>query len=337
MSPRVPADERRRIVELSIQGFSQRVICRLLQRSRNAVSRAIQAYRQIWGISDRDRAGRSRCTDDEVDRLIIAAVVADPHISAKGIKDALHLNASVWTIRRRLAEAGLANCVAAQKPHITDRQRSMRLQFARSVQTWGSEEWGEVVFSDESTFSSRWDQERRVWRPMNSRYSPQYTQSVFASGRCSVSVWTAMTREGLGPLVLIDGNLSASTYSLIIERELLPYVLNGPFKDGCFVYQHDRSPIHTARSVKSLLEGLAVRTLEGPPVGADLNPIENVWGLVKRRLAAQESWKFNEGDPIRGHTGGVGSTSCTPRDRGRALQFDAISCGASDCRRWALD
>lgn len=96
-----------------------------------------------------------------------------------------------------------------------------------------------------------------------------------------------MTREGLGPLVLIDGNLSASTYSLIIERELLPYVLNGPFKDGCFVYQHDRSPIHTARSVKSLLEGLAVRTLEWPPVGADLNPIENVWGLVKRRLAAR--------------------------------------------------
>ncbi|KAH6941032.1 hypothetical protein HPB50_012695 [Hyalomma asiaticum] len=112
-------------------------------------------------------------------------------------------------------------------------------------------------------------------QPIHLRYSPQYTQSVFASGRCSVSVWAAMTREGLGPLVLIDGNLSASTYSLITERELLPYVLNGPFKDGCFVYQHDRSPIHTARSVKSLL------------VGADLNPIENVWGLVKRRLAAR--------------------------------------------------
>ncbi|KAH8042304.1 hypothetical protein HPB51_021388 [Rhipicephalus microplus] len=96
-----------------------------------------------------------------------------------------------------------------------------------------------------------------------------------------------MTREGLGPLVLIDGSLSASTYSLIIERELLPYVLNGPFKDGCFVYQHDRSPIHTASSVKSLLEGLGVRTLEWPPVGADLNPIDSVWGLVKRRLAAR--------------------------------------------------
>ncbi|KAH8035934.1 hypothetical protein HPB51_012308 [Rhipicephalus microplus] len=208
MSPRVPAVGRRRIVELSIQGFSQRVMCQLLQRSRNAVSRAIQAYRQTGGISDRDRAGRSRCTDDKVNKLIITAVVADLHTTAKGIKDALHLNASVGTIRRRLAEAGLANCVAAQKPHIKDRQRSMRLQFARSVQTWGSEVWGEVVFSDESTFSSRLDQERRVWRPMNS-------------------------------------------------------------------------------SVKSLIEGFDVRTLEWPPVGADLNTIENVWGLVKRRLAAR--------------------------------------------------
>ncbi|KAH8026371.1 hypothetical protein HPB51_020355 [Rhipicephalus microplus] len=96
-----------------------------------------------------------------------------------------------------------------------------------------------------------------------------------------------MTREGLGPLVLIDGNLSSSTYSLIIERESLPHALNGPFKDGCFVYQLDRSPIHTTRSVQSSLEGLAVRTLEWPPVRIDLNPIENVWGLVKRQLGAR--------------------------------------------------
>ncbi|KAH8035617.1 hypothetical protein HPB51_007852 [Rhipicephalus microplus] len=242
-----------------------------------------------WGISDRDHAGRSRCTGDDVDRLIIAAVVADPHITEKGMKDALLLNASLCTIRRRLAEAGRANCIMAQKPHITDRQKSMRPQFGRSVQAWGSEEWGKFVLSDKSTFSSRWDQER---------YSPQYTQSVFASGRCSLSVWATMTREGLVPLILIDGNLSASSYSIIIERELLPYVLNRPFKDGCFVYQHDRSPIHTARSVKSLLEDLAVRTLEWPPVGVDLNPIENVWGLVKRRLAARNLGSSTKGTPF---------------------------------------
>ncbi|KAH7984583.1 hypothetical protein HPB52_022857 [Rhipicephalus sanguineus] len=114
-----------------------------------------------------------------------------------------------------------------------------------------------------------------------------FTQKVFASGRCAVSVWAAMSRQGLGPLVLIDGKWTASKYALIIEQEWVPYVLDGPFKDGCCIFQHDRSPIYTARSVKSLLEDLAVRTLEWPPVGVDLNPIENVWGLIKRQLAAR--------------------------------------------------
>ncbi|KAH7985826.1 hypothetical protein HPB52_025384 [Rhipicephalus sanguineus] len=139
------------------------------------------------GISDRDRAGRSRCTDDEVDRLIIAAVVADPHISAKGIKDALHLNASVWTIRRRLAEAGLANCVAAQKPHITDRQDPFDCSL-RVLCRHGDQKRGEVVFSDESTFSSRWDQERRVFT------------TVHAVGLCQ---WP-MLCECLGPMTRKD-------------------------------------------------------------------------------------------------------------------------------------
>lgn len=169
MSPRIPLNERRRIVDLSIQGFSQRVICRLLERSRNAVTRVIQTYRKERRIVDRQRRGRPRCTEYEVDRLIIATVVAHIFISEKCIRDALQLNIYVWTIRRILVEAGLMNCVAAQKPQLTDRQRTLRLQFARAVQTWTSAEWQEVVFSDESTFSSRWDQKRRVWHPMNSR------------------------------------------------------------------------------------------------------------------------------------------------------------------------
>ncbi|KAH7933364.1 hypothetical protein HPB49_011921 [Dermacentor silvarum] len=40
-------------------------------------------------------------------------------------------------------------------------------------------------------------------------------------------------------------------------------------------------------SVKSLLDDYGVRTLKWPPVGADLNPMENIWGLVKRRLASR--------------------------------------------------
>lgn len=170
MAPRVPIEERRNIIRYFLEGIPQREICRITNRSRDAVSRAIRAYREDQGrLADAQRSGRSRVTTEEEDQLIVAAVVADPFLSAKEIREALRLDASAKTIRRRLQVAGVRSCVAAQKPHLTDKQRQARLDFARAVEQWSAEDWGEVVFTDESTFSTRWDQQRRVWRPMNCR------------------------------------------------------------------------------------------------------------------------------------------------------------------------
>lgn len=119
------------------------------------------------------------------------------------------------------------------------------------------------------------------------RYLQPWIQTVLMSGRCAVNVWGAITKHGLGPLVRIEGRFVAESYCAILRDQLLPYLLDGPFQDGCFLLQHDRSPVHTARSVTSLLEELCIRTLEWPPVGADLNAIENVWGIMKHRLAAR--------------------------------------------------
>ncbi|KAH7956587.1 hypothetical protein HPB52_010877 [Rhipicephalus sanguineus] len=288
MPPYVPLEQRQRIVELSLQGWSQRAICRLMNRSRAAVSRIIRTYRDHGGsLADRERSGRPGATDTETDSLIVACVVVDPFIDAKEIRRELQLDVSLSTIRRRLREAGLRGCVAAQKPQLTERQRQLRLEFARSVEGCTVEEWGEVIFTDESTFSSRWDQQRHVWRPMNCRYLPEYCHNVLSSGRCAVSAWGAISKEGLCPLVRINGSFTASAYCRLLQEVLVPYALEGPFEDGCYQLQHDRSPIHTARMVATVLENLAIRTLPWPPVGADLNPIENVWGIVKSRLSAR--------------------------------------------------
>lgn len=171
MPPRVPEDDRRYIVRLFVEGVPQKEICLRTGRSKSAATRVVKAFRDDDGrIADAPRSGRPRACEGEEDRLIIAAAVADPFLNAQEIKRELGLHVSCDTIRKRLKEAGLRNCIASQKPFLTERQRRQRLEFARAYEHWGVEEWGQVIFTDESSFCTRWDQQQHVWRPLNFRY-----------------------------------------------------------------------------------------------------------------------------------------------------------------------
>ncbi len=56
------------------------------------------------------------------------------------------------------------------------------------------------------------------------------------------------------------------------------------FKDAELIFQQDLAPAHTAKSTKSWLNDHGVGVLDWPANSPDLNPIENLWGIVKRKM-----------------------------------------------------
>ncbi len=56
------------------------------------------------------------------------------------------------------------------------------------------------------------------------------------------------------------------------------------FKDADFIFQQDLAPAHTAKITKSWLNDHGVGVLDWPANSPDLNPIENIWGIVKREM-----------------------------------------------------
>ncbi len=56
------------------------------------------------------------------------------------------------------------------------------------------------------------------------------------------------------------------------------------FKDADFIFQQDLAPVHTAKSTKSWLNDHGVGVLDWPANTPDLIPIENLWGIVKRKM-----------------------------------------------------
>ncbi|KAH9369373.1 hypothetical protein HPB48_017725 [Haemaphysalis longicornis] len=244
---RVPHSERVRIVELCLKSYTQREIAELTGRSMNTVTRIIQAYRNEGRICD---APHDRCphvTSAIEDELLVAAAYANPFGTAQQHAQLAGVSASLTTVNRRLAEAGLKSRVTVQKPLLSDDNKAARLRFASEHCTWSVDDWKQVVL-----FAPRWDQKHCVWRPVNTRYKPEYIQ-VASSGRTTVNVWAVMSRDGLGALHGIGGSLPAEKYSEILEYVMIPYALDGPFPDGDYLFQQDLAPVHTAKSVKKLL------------------------------------------------------------------------------------
>ncbi|KAG0411857.1 hypothetical protein HPB47_010995 [Ixodes persulcatus] len=167
--PRVDEATRVRILTLVQEGRTRRSIAAEIGCALGTVTRIVCAFRDDGRIRDMEREGRPRRTTAEEDQWIIAAACCDPSMTAAEIREELGLQVSLSTIRKRLHAAGLRSRVACQRPLLTQSHKRLRLEFATNHLAWTVEDWKLVVFSDESTFCSKGDQQRCVWRPVCSR------------------------------------------------------------------------------------------------------------------------------------------------------------------------
>ncbi len=78
-------------------------------------------------------------------------------------------------------------------------------------------------------------------------------------------------------------SLAAPVYQEILEHFMLPSA-DQLFKDADFIFQQDLTPAHPAKSTKSWLNDQQVGVLDWPANSPDLNPIENIWDIIKRKM-----------------------------------------------------
>ncbi|GFU25332.1 transposable element Tcb2 transposase [Trichonephila clavipes] len=194
---------------------------------------------------------------------------------------------SRFTVARRLHGGGLFARRPVRCVPLTPAHRRRRSLWCQEHRNWRDNEWGRVLFTDESRFSLSSDSHRiLIWRERGSRNHPSNIIERDRYGGRGVLVWGGIMLGSRTDLHIFDtGSVNGTRYC---NEILLPYVrLFRGAMSLQFLFMDDNAPCHRTVAAEQLLENEDIERMDWPARFPDLNPIEHVWYFLGRRLAAR--------------------------------------------------
>lgn len=240
--------------------------------------------------TQKPRSGRPRKTSARSVNVLKRTLEGNPRVTARVVKEDnpdVFGEVSVRTVSRRVNELHYTSHKPLRKPLLTRAQRARRVAFANKYLTWSEDDWLSVLWSDEATFTVTCNRGARVYRRKGSdALDPRYVESTVKHPD-SLMVWGCFTGKGLGSLVVLPKNLKVNQG---VYLELLSDYLPESFeRTGATVFQQDGAPAHTAKSITTWLDDCRVSFIKDWPGNSpDLNPIENLWHMVKKDLQGKD-------------------------------------------------
>ena len=155
------------------------------------------------------------------------------------------------------------------------RVRALRAAFLEALQT---EDVTCFQFVDETSTNLTYC--RRYARAEGGQRAHQVTP---LHGRPNVTLIAALTPDGLGALMSVDGAVNGDVFAAYLDLVLGPTLVPGD------VVVRDNLPAHKVAGLAELVEARGARLLYLPPYSPDFNPIELAFSKLKTWLRTAQA------------------------------------------------
>ncbi|GBL66778.1 Transposable element Tcb1 transposase [Araneus ventricosus] len=163
----------------------------------------------------------------------------------------------------------------------------LRLAWSREHALWTPQQWSCVMFSDESRFSLQSDSRRTfIWRAPGTRYHQENTIERHRYSGAGWLVWGGIILGSRTDLHVQSVTMTGHIYrDVILEQHVR--LFRGAM-GAEFLFMDDNSRPHRANIVDECLQSEDITRMDWPAYSPDLIPIEHVWDMLGRRIAARQ-------------------------------------------------
>ncbi|EAR94018.2 DDE family endonuclease (macronuclear) [Tetrahymena thermophila SB210] len=159
---------------------------------------------------------------------------------------------------------------------LTNDNRQTRMDFC---QKWIDADFSNIWFSEETIFTID-ETKAKIWIKNNDNWVIERKERSYINRQ--IHIWSGIYMRGRTEIFVYSSSINSDAYMTCLEESLFPPSAKFYYRRKVRLLQ-DGARAHTSRATKEFCQENSIEIIQLPGWSPDLNPIEIIWGLMKKK------------------------------------------------------